>query len=324
MTRISRRRFLALSGSTLGAIALASLGASEAGIGDEFVSSQSDEVLSDYPPLPSERRLAPTVPVLKGGIAMANVFDPTSSTLADLVAHAKGLIANQVDSLVVPGQGDIYVFNNTVGRNSIDPRSSFLPFKVPATPNQPGRGETKARPAAPDAAACDSKTFGKQRCIDEVNAAYAAAMGEVIEDERAVQNEYLRALEEYDVQLSQHRASARVRTDELRAYELATTDVGSDIMGAFLVAGANLSTVRHRVERLHLFCQSDLEPYGKQSEGELDLQSVHVTILNWDVSDAVRGRELAQQWDTRLRTAGAISIRFLTPAQTSVADLLEV
>jgi hypothetical protein len=189
---------------------------------------------------------------------------------------------------------------------------------------QPRRRETKPRPPEPDFTPCERKTFGKRRCEAAIAAAHATAFEEAIADEADAQRSHLTDLGGFDYALAEARAVARAKTDALRSFEVKPTDVASDISGSLLVAAANLGSVRTRVERLHLFCQSDFVPYGRQSDGILRLEGVHVTVLNWDVRDAAVGRQVRGYWEARLGEAGVASVRFLSPAQTAVANLLEV
>jgi hypothetical protein len=250
------------------------------------------------------------------------VVDTTSSTLADLANDAKTRAADLIDRLFGPGQGPVFSFVNEIGPDSFAPRRGLLSFRQPPVPNQPSRRQTKARPPEPDYSACQKQTFGKQRCIADLDASYQASLSAVLADEAQAQQEYLDKLQTFDGILAAARANVKEQTDQIRALAMHPTDVASDILGALLVAGQNLASVQADFKLL--LVQSDLIPFGPQSSGNLALDGVHVALIDWDARDSAEAGHLRQLWEARFRAAGAASVRFLSPAITAITDLLEV
>jgi hypothetical protein len=146
-------------------------------------------------------------------------------------------------------------------------------------------------------------------------------LAESAAEEARVHANYEAELAIFDNSMAAARSAANAQIERLRNLPVPSSDVGSDIVGAWLVAGQNLASVRADFELV--LAQSDLRDFGPASQGVLRISGVHAVILNWDVDDATEAERLEKFWAAKLREAGAASVRFLTPAQTAVADLLE-
>jgi hypothetical protein len=315
---IGRRQFLsALAGS--GALALSGVAFAPYDAAQLLLSSRRTRAMTSPTRLPSER--LPEQGHRYDSLAIDTVVDTTSSTLMDYAYDARNRTADLVDSLVISGQGPISLFLNKVGPDSYAPASTLLAVRLPATPRLPGRRPTKPRPSIPDDAGCQKETFGKQRCIDSATAAYASDLCNVMADEAKAQADYENDLKVFNEELLAARFNAKRQTDQLRQCALDASDTASDIMGAFIVASQNLAATGASFRLL--IAQSDLMPYGRQSAGEIELTGVHVRVIDWDVRDAAAAKHSLDLWHGRFRDAGAASVRFLTPAQTAVTDLME-
>ena len=133
--------------------------------------------------------------------------------------------------------------------------------------------------------------------------------------------DYEHRLGKFDSDFAAACSSAKEQSNRIKALEVKSTNIASDISGAFLVAGQNLASVGADFKLL--LAQTDLIPFGRQSAGELRLEGVHVRLIDWDARDAVAAERLRGLWEGRFRDAGAASVRFLSPAATAVVDLLE-
>jgi hypothetical protein len=295
------------------------MGFSRFELGDLLISIEQNHLVPTAPDLPSER--SPETGRRFSAGAIDVIVDATSSTILDYARDAMSRSADVVDSLAVSGQGPLAVFVHAVGPDSFAPSSSLLAFRIPALPALPSRRETKVRPPTPEYGTCEKETFSKQRCIEQANSAYETELKDVVAAEKEAQADYERRLAAFEAELATARSGVKQATDRLRALETKSTNVASDISGAFLVAGQNLTSIGADFKLL--LAQTDLIPFGRQSTGELRLEGVHVRLMDWDARDAVAAEGLRDLWEGRFRDAGAASVRFLSPALTAVADLLE-
>ena len=315
---IGRRQFITGLG---GAASLAVTGVAFAryDVREILLSSPRADSVASPPAMPAA--LQPEPGTRHPSLAISITVDPTSSTLIGYAEDTRDRGADLIDSLEISGQGPLSAFLNAVAPDSYAPRNTYVAFRLPATPSIPSRRATKSRPAEPDYSRCQKETFSKERCIEGIKSAHATALADVLADEASAQGTYNEDLQAFHAEFAAARTTAKRQTDELRQIALKASDAGSDITGAFLVAAENMAASNAKFRLL--IAQSDLVAFGKQSSGAMNLSGVHVRVINWDARDAATAKGMMEVWAGRFRAAGASSVRFLTPAQTAITDLLE-
>ena len=269
---------------------------------------------------PTPRPTATTTSVPPVDLAVVYTKDVTTS--ADRYGErALEVLSTAVADWPAPERGGLEVYLNVLSSTSYDAGSTVFVGAIAGLPGAPVLRPVLARPSQPDLAHCQANAFARSKCEGEIIERYNAALASAVEDERIAGRELDEATMAYTELLSVRRAEASALAEALDSIALPIDDRGTDIDGALARAAEQLRT--SRASRKLLILWSDLEPYGAQHPGAIDLSNIEIVV----VLDCHQGVDCAAHrtaFSDRVLALGALSIQWIDPSVASLTNLLDV
>lgn len=268
---------------------------------------------------PTARPTAMATPTVQA-LELAVVFTPDITTSANRYGdRALEIFAEAVTGWPAPGRGGLEVFLNLLSSTSYDASSTLFVGAVDGLPEAPTPRPPIERPRQPDLSACQDNAFARAKCEAGIVARYNAALGRAVEDEELAEREFRQATSAFQGLVVAREAEASALAEGLASLVLPVDDRGTDIDGALARAAEQLrSSIGGR--KL-LIVWSDLEPYGRQQPGVIDLTGIDVVVI-LDCHQGVDCPALRAAFSARVLALGATSIRWLEPSSAVFANLL--
>lgn len=284
------------------------------GCGSLATADQPMMVAPTVTPTPTPTPSAPPIE-----LTAVLIIDTTTSAnrYAD---DALNLFAEQMRSWPAPARGGLEVLLNIVSSSSYDAASTLFVGRLEGLPSAPGRRLPLARPEAPSMARCQANAFSRATCEADRTAGYNAALLAVLADEQAAEDEFRVATTAFQDLARLRQSEALVLADAVLAIDLPVDDRGSDIDGALLRASEQLRASEAPAKLLVVW--SDLDRYGPQQPGALDLTGIDVLVVH-DCAQGVDCSAQRAELTARFTTSGAASVRWLDPSTARLADLFE-